>query len=221
MHTVCNIYSLLLSRSTAEGSVKSTCDDRSLYTSPCSRSGRKFKMFWSTISDWDTAVYMTTSPLALFHWCYTLHYISHKTKKLNTFHRSLFKTILNSNIIVIKSSSSISSSRSIYVYQLKLYHQNKTPCGSVATKNESITILLSVTDPFHIFGFLKSRWCHSWVISIHPFLGVKMCVAICKFYGSSFRSHPRPAIFICLLLKMCVSYDIILMCYLNYEHTGL
>ncbi len=28
-----------------------------------------------------------------------------------------------------------------------------------------------------------------------PFLAVKMGAAICKFYGSSFRSHPRPAIF--------------------------
>ncbi len=32
---------------------------------------------------------------------------------------------------------------------------------------------------------------------IHLFLAVKMGAAICKFYGSCFRSHPRPAIFSC------------------------
>ncbi len=32
-------------------------------------------------------------------------------------------------------------------------------------------------------------------IHIHLFLAVKMGAAICKFYGSSFRSHPCPAIF--------------------------
>lgn len=30
----------------------STCGERSLYTSLCSRSGRKFNIFWSTKSDW-------------------------------------------------------------------------------------------------------------------------------------------------------------------------
>ncbi len=61
--------------------------------------------------------------------------------------------------------------------------------------------------------------------TIHLFLAVKMGVAMCKFYGSSFRSHPHPAIFICtkqficcLILKICMSYHIILMYYLNYEH---
>lgn len=39
-------------KSAAMGSVISMWDDSSLYTSPCSRSGRKFKIFWSTISDW-------------------------------------------------------------------------------------------------------------------------------------------------------------------------
>ncbi len=62
---------------------------------------------------------------------------------------------------------------------------------------------------------------------IHLFLAVKMGAAICKFYGSSFRSHSRPAIFSCtkhlvLLLDIENSCDdIILMYYLNYEHTGL
>ncbi len=32
---------------------------------------------------------------------------------------------------------------------------------------------------------------------IHHFIAIKMDAAICKFYGSSFRSHPRPAIFSC------------------------
>ncbi len=64
-------------------------------------------------------------------------YVQQFHKKSNTFQRSFFKTILNSNIIIIKSSSSISSS-SIYGYQLKLHHQNKPPCGSVATKTKSI-----------------------------------------------------------------------------------
>ncbi len=64
--------------------------------------------------------------------------------------------------------------------------------------------------------------------TIHVFLAVKMGVVICKFYGYSFRSHPRPAIFSCtkqfvllLDIEICVSYDIILMYYLKYEHTGL
>lgn len=39
-------------KSAAMGSDISMWDDSSLYTSPCSRSGRKFKIFWSTISDW-------------------------------------------------------------------------------------------------------------------------------------------------------------------------
>ncbi len=49
-------------------------------------------------------------------------------------------------------------------------------------------------------------------------------LVICQFYGSSFQSHSRPAIFCsfcCLILKIGVSYHIILMYYLNYEHTGL
>ncbi len=33
--------------------------------------------------------------------------------------------------------------------------------------------------------------------AIHLCLAVKMGAAIRKFYGSSFRSHPRPAIFSC------------------------
>ncbi len=32
---------------------------------------------------------------------------------------------------------------------------------------------------------------------IHLFLAVKMGAAICNFYGSSFQSHLRPAIFSC------------------------
>lgn len=43
---------LLSRKSAAMGSDISMWDDSSLYTSPCSRSGRKFKIFWSTISDW-------------------------------------------------------------------------------------------------------------------------------------------------------------------------
>lgn len=43
---------LLSRKSEVMGSVISMWDDSSLYTSPCSRSGRKFKIFWSTISDW-------------------------------------------------------------------------------------------------------------------------------------------------------------------------
>ncbi len=51
-------------------------------------------------------------------------------------------------------------------------------------------------------------------MTTHIFLAVKMGVAICKFYWSSFQSHPRPAIFSCtkqfvLLLDIenwCVLY---------------
>lgn len=44
--------SLPFRKSAATGSVMSTCGERSLYTSLCSRSGRKFNIFWSTKSDW-------------------------------------------------------------------------------------------------------------------------------------------------------------------------
>lgn len=48
----------------------STCGERSLYTSLCSRSGRKFNIFWSTKSDWYKRMlchvqqYNLTQPLA-------------------------------------------------------------------------------------------------------------------------------------------------------------
>ncbi len=54
---------------------------------------------------------------------------------------------------------------------------------------------------------------------IHLFLAVKMGVAICNFYESSFRSHPPPAIFSCtkqfvLLLDIENNFN-------DYQHTGL
>ncbi len=45
---------------------------------------------------------MTTSPLALFHWCYTLHYISHKTKKLNTFTDHCLKQFKIVTLLLLK-----------------------------------------------------------------------------------------------------------------------
>ncbi len=50
---------------------------------------------------------------------------------------------------------------------------------------------------------------------IHLFLAVKMGVAICKFYGSSFRSHPRPAIFSCTK-QFVLLLDIENWCVLSY-----
>ncbi len=45
----------------------------------------------------------------------------------------------------------------------------------------------------------KVRWkCYTPLYCIHLFLAVKMGAAICKWYGSSFRSHPRPDIFSCI-----------------------
>ncbi len=50
-----------------------------------------------------------------------------------------------------------------------------------------------------------------------------MGMAICKFYGSCFQLflavHNHS--FCCLILQFGVSYHIILVYYLNYEHTGL
>ncbi len=76
---------------------------------------------------------------------------------------------------------------------------------------------------------------HNWFrvsevspITIHLFLPVKMGTAICKFYGSGFWSHRvqlflavQNSSFYCLILQIGVSYHIILIYYLNYEHTGL
>lgn len=62
--------SLPFRKSAATGSVMSTCGERSLYTSLCSRSGRKFNIFWSTKSDWYKRMlchvqqYNPTQPLA-------------------------------------------------------------------------------------------------------------------------------------------------------------
>ncbi len=83
-------------------------------------------------------------------------------------------------------------------------------------------------DPFHIFVFLKSRCHHSWVTSIHLFLAVKMGMAFVNSMSLA-SGLIRVQLFIavqkssfcCLILNICVSYDIILMYYLNYEHTGL
>ncbi len=50
------------------------------------------------------------------------------------------------------------------------------------------------------------------------FLGVKMGVAICKFYGSSFRSHPHPAVFSCTKRFVAWYWKWV---HLNYENTGL
>ncbi len=55
-----------------------------------------------------------------------------------------------------------------------------------------------------------------------------MCAAVCKLYGLAsglirlqlFLAEQNHS-FCCLILQMGVSYHIILMYYLNYEHTGL
>ncbi len=54
-------------------------------------------------------------------------------------------------------------------------------------RNVKISILLGVNRFNFFFRFQAKR--------IHLFLAVKMGAAICKFYGSGFRSHPHPAIF--------------------------
>ncbi len=70
------------------------------------------------------------------------------------------------------------------------------------------------------------RDCNLTTCFIHLFLAVKMGAAICKFYGSSFRSHPRPAIFSCTKQFVLAAWYwklvcLILMYYFNYDHTGL
>ncbi len=58
---------------------------------------------------------------------------------------------------------------------------------------------------------------------IHLFLPVRAGVAICKFNGSSFRSHPRPAFFSCakyFALLLDIDNMFLIYCF-DYEHTGL
>ncbi len=67
-------------------------------------------------------------------------------------------------------------------------------------------------------------------MSIHLLFPVRAGVVICKFYGSTVASGlirvqlflaVQNRLFCCLILKMGVSYYIILVYYRNNEHTGL
>lgn len=75
-------------KSAAMGSDISMWDDSSLYTSPCSRSGRKFKIFWSTISDWCEKGSQTMVSLSSHTWSCCSR--KSKTGDLIVTHRSEF-----------------------------------------------------------------------------------------------------------------------------------
>ncbi len=53
------------------------------------------------------------------------------------------------------------------------------------------------------------------IVSTYLFLAVKMGAAICKLYGSSFRSHLRPAIF-SGTKQFALLLDIEIWCVLSY-----
>ncbi len=63
--------------------------------------------------------------------------------------------------------------------------------------------------------FAKSYEFYEWPTPIQLFLAVKIGAAICKFYGSSFGSHPRPAIFSCMK-QLVLLLDIENVCVLSY-----